>query len=114
MVPENIGEAYINQHIALLRLKNKKQSKYIALYFRSDIGQKQLLKNKRGAGKLGLGLDDIKNSLIPDVTDDIADSVVNGIEEKLSLCSNIEDSINKSFQQAEALRQSILKQAFEF
>ena len=113
LVPENIGEAYINQHIALLRLKNKKQSKFIALYFRCDIGQKQLLKNKRGAGKLGLGLDDIRNSLIPNVTDDIADRIVNRIEEKLSVCSNIETSINQSLQQAEALRQSILKQAFE-
>ena len=112
-VPYNIGEGYINQHIALVRFKNKKQSRFLAWYLRSDIGQKELLKNKRGAGKLGLGLDDIRDSLIPVVDDTTAIEVVSNIEEKLVLCSNVEETINQSLQQAEALRQSILKQAFE-
>ena len=112
-VPYNIGEGYINQHIALVRFKNKKQSRFLAWYLRSDIGQKELLKNKRGAGKLGLGLDDIRDALIPVVDDKTAIEVVSKIEEKLVLCSNVEETINQSLQQAEALRQSILKQAFE-
>ena len=112
-VPYNIGEGYINQHIALVRFKNKKQSRFLAWYLRSDIGQKELLKNKRGAGKLGLGLDDIRDSLIPIVDDTTAIEVVSKIEEKLVLCSNIEETVNQSLQQAEALRQSVLKQAFE-
>ena len=112
-VPYNIGEGYINQHIALVRFKNKKQSRFFAWYLRSEIGQKELLKNKRGAGKLGLGLDDIRDSLIPVVDDTTAIEVVSKIEEKLVLCSNVEETINQSLQQAEALRQSILKQAFE-
>lgn len=113
LVRENIGEAYINQHIALVRLKNKIQSEFIAWYLRSDIGQKQLLKNKRGAGKLGLGLDDIRDTLIPDVSSEIAFITIRKIEEKLSVCNSIEQTVNQSLQQAEALRQSILKQAFE-
>ena len=113
LVPYNIGEGYINQHIALVRFKNKKQSRFLAWYLRSDIGQKELLKNKRGAGKLGLGLDDIRDSLIPVVDDTTAIEVVSKIEEKLVLCSNIEETVNQSLQQAEALRQSILRQAFE-
>ena len=113
LVPYNIGEGYINQHIALVRFKNKKQSRFLAWYLRSDIGQKELLKNKRGAGKLGLGLDDIRDSLIPVVDDTTAIEVVSKIEEKLVLCSNVEETINQSLQHAEALRQSILKQAFE-
>ena len=35
------------------------------------------------------------------------------IDEKMSTCDNIEQIIDRSLQQAEALRQSILKQAFE-
>ena len=113
LVPQDINEAYINQHIAMVRLKNKKQSEFIAWYLRSDLGQKELLKNKRGAGKLGLGLDDIRDSLIPVVSDETAEAVVAQIEEKLSVCKSIEQTVNQSLQQAEALRQSILKQAFE-
>ena len=69
LVPNNIGEAYINQHIAVVRFKNPKQGKFMAWYLRSDCGQKDLLKNKRGAGKLGLGLDDIRDSKVPVLTD---------------------------------------------
>ena len=112
LVPYNIGEGYINQHIALVRFQNKKQSRFLAWYLRSDIGQKELLKNKRGAGKLGLGLDDIRDSLIPVVDDTTAIEVVSKIEEKLVLCLNIEETVKQSLQQAEGLRQSVLKQAF--
>lgn len=113
LVPDNIGESYINQHIALVRLKNSFQSKFIAWYLRSDFGQKELLKNKRGAGKLGLGLDDIRDSKVPVVTDNKADKIVSEIESRLSVCDSIEKTIEKSLQEAEVLRQSILKQAFE-
>ena len=113
LVPSDIDEAYINQHIAMVRLNNKKQSEFIAWYLRSALGQKELLKNKRGAGKLGLGLDDIRDSKIPVVDDETANAVVSQVEEKLTLCSNIEKTIDQSLQQAEALRQGILKNAFK-
>ena len=39
--------------------------------------------------------------------------IVNEIESRLSVCDRIEESIEQGLQQAEALRQSILKKAFE-
>lgn len=39
--------------------------------------------------------------------------VIEEIESRLSLCENVEKTINTALQQAEAMRQSILKQAFE-
>jgi type I restriction enzyme S subunit len=113
LVPEGLGEAYINQHIAMIRFKNDEQSKFMAWYLKSDIGQKDLLRNKRGGGKLGLGLDDIRDTLVPVVSDKKALEAVNYIEEKFSVCDSIEQTVDTSLQQAEALRQSILKQAFE-
>ena len=85
----------------------------MAWYFRSDCGQKELLKNKRGAGKVGLGLDDIRDSLVPVVSDEVAELTVANIESRLSVCDDIEKTINDALQQAEAMRQSILKKAFE-
>lgn len=113
LVPSNIGEAYINQHIAVVRFKNAAQGKFMAWYLRSDWGQKDLLKNKRGAGKLGLGLDDIRDSRVPVVSDEEADAVLNVIESRLSVCDSIEKTVDTALQQAEAMRQSILKKAFE-
>jgi len=112
LVPENIDESYINQHLALVRLKSPEMGKFIAWYLRSEIGQKDLLKNKRGAGKLGLGLDDIRGTMIPVVSVEFANSIVSKIESRLSACDKIEETVNTALQEAEAMRQSILKQAF--
>ena len=113
LVPETIGDAYINQHIALVRFLNSEQSEFMAWYLRSDWGQKDLLKNRRGAGKLGLGLDDIRDTKVPVVSDKQAKIVISEISARLSVCDSIEQTIDTSLRQGEALRQSILKQAFE-
>ena len=39
--------------------------------------------------------------------------VVSSIESRLSVCDSIEKTVDTALQQAEAMRQSILKQAFE-
>jgi len=39
--------------------------------------------------------------------------ILDEIEQKLSVCDKIEQTVNESLQKAESLRQSILKQAFE-
>lgn len=103
----------MNQHIAMIRFNNPAQGEFMAWYLRSDYGQKDLLKNKRGGGKLGLGLDDIRDSRVPVVSDSEATKILATIEARLSVCDSIEKTVNTALQQAEAMRQSILKLAFE-
>lgn len=112
-VTEKIQDAYINQHIALVRFSNPLQGKFMAWYLRSEYGQKDLLKNKRGGGKLGLGLDDIRDTPVPIIDDLTVEKMVNAIEERLSVCKCIEQTVDTTLAQADAMRQSILKQAFE-
>jgi type I restriction enzyme S subunit len=112
-VTEKIQDAYINQHIALVRFSNPIQGKFMAWYLRSEYGQKDLLKNKRGGGKLGLGLDDIRDTPVPIIDDLTAEKMVNAIEERLSVCKCIEQTVDTTLAQADAMRQSILKQVFE-
>ena len=113
LIPENIDEAYINQHIAMVRFNNPSQGEFMAWYLRSEWGQKDLLKNKRGGGKLGLGLDDIRDTPVPVVSDEVTRQTVEFIDDRLSVCDSIEQTVDIALKQAEALRQSILKDAFE-
>lgn len=113
LVPENLGEAYINQHIAMIRFSTPELGKFFAWYLQSDYGQKQLLKNRRGNGKLGLGLDDIRDSEVPIITESKAHIIVDKIEQQLSQCNSIDQTVNNMILKTAALRQSILKQAFE-
>ena len=48
--------------------------------------------------------------LVPPVSDQYA--IMQEIESRLSVCDKLEETIEQSLLQAEALRQSILKQAF--
>ncbi len=113
LVPDDIGEAYVNQHIAMIRFNNSEQGEFFAWYLRSEYGQQDLLRNKRGGGKLGLGLDDIRDSRVPVVSNETAESIISEIESRLSVCDSIEQTVDTALQQAEAMRQSILKATFE-
>lgn len=113
LIPDSIEEAYINQHIAMVRFNNPAQGEFMAWYLRSEWGQKDLLKNKRGGGKLGLGLDDIRDTPVPVVSDEEAQQIVAFIDNRLSVCDSIEQTVDTALQQSAAMRQSILKKAFE-
>ena len=55
----------------------------------------------------------LKKVPVPILEMDAQQSILKCIEQKLSVCDKIEQTVNESLQKAESLRQSILKQAFE-
>lgn len=66
LVPNNIEEAYINQHVALARSVPSVNQSYIVWFLASrEGGQKQFLALQHGATKKGLGLDDVRAVNIP-------------------------------------------------
>lgn len=111
---ELLIEASTNQAIAAIFFeKHDIRIKPYLKYF--------LLKNYQEVRKLAAGgvqpnlnLGIIKKTLFP-VPDSFEEQnlIVSEIEFRLSVCDKIEESITASLQQAEALRQSILKKAFE-
>lgn len=60
-----------------------------------------------------INLDTLENLIVPYCAIEEQKLVIGEIESRISLCNQIEKTIEQSLQQAEALRQSILKQAFE-
>jgi hypothetical protein len=60
---------------------------------------------------LNLGIIEVLPFLLCSVQEQ--EQIIQEIESRLSVCDKIEESITNSLQQAEALRQSILKKAFE-
>ena len=113
IAPE-LENAFVNQHIALCRPKENFNKKYVGYWIISKSGGIHHLNLlRKGAVKAGLGLDDIKSFPVPLCSLEEQNSIVEEIESRLSVCDKLEETINASLKQAEALRQSILKQAFE-
>lgn len=75
---------------------------------------KQELDSKASAtAQKNINVELIEQILIPVPSRNIQTQIVEAIESRLSVCDKLEESITQSLQQAEALRQSILKKAFE-
>lgn len=86
-----------------------------ALYYLiSGFGRKQILAVASStSGLYTLSANKVRNLQIPTCDIEQQHKVVSWIEEKLSVCDQIEQTVDTTLQQAEALRQSILKKAFE-
>ena len=74
----------------------------------------QLIRRKASGGvQPNLNLGSIKNITIPIFNDEDQARIVSEIESRLSVCDSIEKTVDAALQQAESMRQSILKKAFE-
>lgn len=115
IVTNQFPEWNINQAIVMFRPNEKIISKYIS-YFLQNHETIQWLENtsKATAGQWNVKVSTCREIPIPiPPTPQIQQNIVTEIESRLSVCDKIEESITQSLQQAEALRQSILKKAFE-
>ena len=109
VVPDGLGEAYVNQHVALARVKDGLNPKYVAWYLSSPQGQRSLNRNRRGATKAGLGLDDLREVLIPAVPEGIQANLVAVIENELSVLESVERQMKASRVRAHTLRSAVLR-----
>lgn len=105
----------LNQRIAAIRCASEYNPKYLLYYTWTYTFKNQFFANETGnvgQGNVGMkAVTDTKILLPPTFSEQ--NRIVSEIESRLSVCDKIEESIATSLQQAEALRQSILKKAFE-
>lgn len=84
LVPADLGEAYVNQHIALVRLSEARcNPRFVAFYLLSPSGKRQSDLMTNGGTKQGLGLDDVRNLLV----------LLPGCQEQADIAGAIESDI---------------------
>ncbi len=94
--------------------ENLTEPNFIKHYLSSTKGLVELTKNaKQAVNQASINQQDISNVQIPICSLEEQLSVIKEIESGLSVCDKMEESITESLEKAEALRQSILKKAFE-
>ena len=87
---------------------------YFVYLFRSKVVVVEQVKELcKGSTRMFLNQTILKQIRFPIPSIPAQQKLVNMVESRLSICDNIEQTIDTSLQQAEAMRQSILKQAFE-
>lgn len=114
IIPDNLGNAILTENAAKIIELNSITNKYLAYYINSGDCQKQIDSNILSATLGKLALTRIATIQIPtpgNVSEQ--NKIVQEIESRLSVCDKIEETIESSLQQAEALRLSIINKAFE-
>ena len=115
VVKKEINGYLFAGYLIRLRLINSlNESKEIHYIFSSVIIRNQIERfAKSTSGVHNINTHEICTLKIPMITKEEQVQIVTEIETRLSVADNLEKSIDKSIQKAEALRQSILKKAFE-
>ena len=114
IIPAIYSQWNINQAIARFRCLDILDNKYLA-YFLGYSGTVEKMKSqaKATAGQFNLTLEICRNIEIPVPPIEKQKEIVFEIETQLSQQENIEKTVDTALQQAEAMRQSILKKAFK-
>ena len=113
-VSQAIEEAYVNQHVALCRPVEEATSPYVHLWLRAgDSGGSPLRTAAYGAGKPGLNLTNIREVALglPPLAEQ--HRIVAEVDRQLSVLDALDATIDTNLARCAALRQSILKLAFE-
>jgi type I restriction enzyme, S subunit len=112
-VREPISEAYVSQHVALVRLHEPALDSWVHLWLLSPAhGRKQLLEYAYGAGKPGLNLDNVRDVTLAVPPDGEREEIVRRIQSLFSLADAIERRVTAALVRAEKLPQAILSRAF--
>ena len=86
---------------------------YLFWQFSSPLITEQLMAGKNETSQPAFGIQKARLLRIKMCSPKDQDRIVYSIREKISVCENIEQTVTLSLQQAKAMRQSILKDAFE-
>ena len=101
------------RHIGLIRPAFHTISKWLYYLLQTNHVFIQAQNAATGTAQKTVALNSLRKFLVPYCSPQEQSKIVQEIETRLSVCDNIESTIRESLEKAEALRQSILKTAFE-
>ncbi|WP_333854629.1 restriction endonuclease subunit S [Epilithonimonas sp.] len=104
------GKFWVNNHAHIFKPNGDISIKYLNAYFNS-LSLNEYVTGTAQPKLTKFNLCKIPVKLPIDISDQLL--IVKQIESRLSVCDSIEQNIKESLEKAEALRQSILKKAFE-
>ena len=113
IIPDNTYVC-LGQRMMLLRTSKSLNNRFLMHFLNSPKVNSYIKKMTGGSASPHVNVKDIKALQIPVLPIFQQEQITKTIESKLSVCDSIEQTVTQSLQQAEALRQSILKKAFSY
>ena len=112
IIPEDLFVC-LGQRMMLLRVNEKMLGRFLMHYLNSPKVTSFVATKTGGSASPHVNVGDIKEFVVPIPPISEQQKMLEQIESRLSVCDSIEQTVDIALQQAEAMRQSILKDAFE-
>ena len=109
----DLPSAAIASSLCILRLNSHYLPKYVHYYLVSPLASQEILRYDNGTAQPNLSSKSFEEFNVPITSIDQQKIIVQEIESRLLSCDAVQDKLVNCLLQAEALRQSILKKAFE-
>jgi type I restriction enzyme S subunit len=112
LLDQDVGEAYVSQHVGLIRPTDKSLSLWLLLCLMAPAGGRdELVQRAYGSGKPGLNLDNIRSLTIPLPPLAEQHRIVAKVDELMALCDQLEQQLNQADQQRRRLLEAVLAEA---
>ncbi|MGU5768359.1 restriction endonuclease subunit S [Aeromonas allosaccharophila] len=113
LVDVDLDDAYVSQHVALIRLADSSNAKFLDLVLKSpNAGRKQLTSMAYGGGKPGLNLQNIKDVTFALPSQEEQTEIVRRVEQLFAYADTIEQQAKAAKERVDNLTQAILAKAF--
>ena len=112
LVPKDFGEAYINQHTALVRFIGQLRGRFYPITLCSPFSRKQFDYPQRGI-KNSFRLTDVSNHIVPLPPLSEQAVIVERVDRLLAMVGELEKQVTERKEQTEMLMQAVLREAFE-
>lgn len=114
LLDRDLGEAYVSQHVGLVRPTNTSLSNWLLLCLMADAGgRSELVERAYGAGKPGLNLDNIRCLSVPVPPLAEQHRIVAKVNELVSLCNKLESGLATTEDTRRHLLNALLAEALE-
>jgi type I restriction enzyme, S subunit len=112
LLDQELGEAYVSQHVGLVRPTDKQLSRWLLLCLMADLGGRaELVERAYGAGKPGLNLDNIRSLSIPLPPLAEQHRIVARVDALVALCDRLEASLDDAATTCRRLLDALLSEA---
>jgi type I restriction enzyme S subunit len=112
LLDQGIGEAYVSQHVALIRPVTTDVSRWLLLCLMAPVaGRAILVERAYGAGKPGLNLDNIRSLKIPIPPLAEQRRIIAKVDELMALCNRLEAQITTTKGESRRLLDAVLHEA---
>ena len=112
MLDHDLGEAYVSQHVALIKPTIVSLSRWLLLCLMAPVGARaELVERAYGAGKPGLNLDNIRFLRIPLPPLAEQQRIVAKVDEMMALCDKLDAQLTTTQTESRRLLEAVLHEA---